>query len=134
MTTERFPVGSSAFIQKVEVAPNPNILIGCAKSKIKQFERDFEQFIPSIKQKKRFARKFTKYLKRSRDLLQREECLYKDFQVVLDIQGHLYHLDLDRCFVPEQPGAKRSMSDDDKDACLETLDQVERRVKQALYH
>jgi len=131
--SERFPEGSTAFIQKVQTAPTPNLLVGCAPSKVRQFRRQVDEFIPSIKRKKRFARRFTKYMRQARELLEQEPCLMKDFQVLLDIKGRFYHLDLDRCFMPGDVGTKRVISQDVADSCFEALEEIESHVRQALF-
>jgi hypothetical protein len=129
---ERFPEQSTAFIQKVKTAPTPNLLFGCAHSKVQQFQREVDEFIPLIRRKKRFARHFRKYMDQARVMMQKEPCLIKDFQVLVDTNGRLYHLDFDRCFTPDEPGTKRVISKEVADSCFQALDKIAKHVSRAL--
>ena len=131
-TKERFPEQSIAFIQKVSTAPTPNLLFGCAHSKVQQFQREVDKFIPLIRRKKRFARHFRKYMDQARAIMRKEPCLVKDFQVLVDTKGRLYHLDFDRCFIPDDPGAKRAISEEVTRSCMDALDDIEKHFYRVL--
>lgn len=132
LTKERFPEGSTAFIQKVKTAPTPNLLFGCANSKVQQFQREKDEFIPLIKRKRRFARRFTKYLKQAKAMIRKEPCLIMDFQLLVDTKGRLYHLDLDRCFALDDSSEKRAVSKEMADSCFQSLDDIEASLLQSL--
>jgi hypothetical protein len=132
-TKERFPEQSIAFIQKVATAPTPNLLFGCAHSKVKQFQREVDEFVPLIRRKKHFARHFRKYMDQARAIMRKERCLIKDFQVLVDTNGRLYHLDFDRCFIPDDPGAKRDISEEIASSCMDALDEIEKHFYRVLH-
>jgi len=119
----RFPVHSQVYVQKVQAAPTPNLLLACAHSNRPHFERHVETFLMNATQNK-FARNFFKNLAQTRKLLQQEPCLMKDFQVVLDSHGNIYHLDFDRCF--------HTRETDETKPCLDYLHKVEMRIHNTL--
>ena len=57
---ERLPEQSAALAQKAAAAPAPNLLLGRAHSKVQQFQREVDNFMPVIRRKKSFARHFRK--------------------------------------------------------------------------
>ena len=133
LTKDRYPEGSTAFIQKVQTAPTLNLLIGCAPSKVRQFQQDVDEFLPSIERRNSFASNFKNEMRKARKLMKDEPCLIKDFQVLVDTKGELYHLDFDRCFMPGEAGTKRIISKELSDSCFEALDEIENRVQKALF-
>lgn len=129
---ERYFVGSTVYVQKVRTAPMPNLLLGCANSKVKQFQRDVKEFIPLIEEKRRFAGNLKKNLEKARVMMHEEPCLVMDFQVLVDARGMLYHLDLDRCFEPNDSNARRAVSKEMTDACFDALVDIETTLLQSL--
>ena len=115
---KRFPVGSHAYVQKVKVAPTPNLLLAVAPSNQIQFDNSVEEFL--LNATPSFARRLHKNLVQTRTLLQKEPCLIKDFQVLMDQRGELYHLDFDRCFQPREV--------DETEECFQYLDNVESQI------
>jgi len=128
----RFPKGSTAFIQKVRLAPEPNLIIGCTSSKRAQFQRSVDVFLAQVIDKKAFARQFAGDMRLTRMLLKEEPCLFKDMQVLVDTEGRLFHLDFDRCFSSRDTHQKRTEKKSRVNHCLRTLYNVERHVEQLL--
>ena len=127
--TERFPEGSTAFVQKVETAPEPNIIVGCVESKQDAFKIEFDAFLSSVKNKESFVRKFKENFTKARQLLFVEPCLLKDFQVLVDSKGNVYQLDFDRCFSPESAEKKYTAPNDLIEApCIQALDEIEKTI------
>ena len=50
--------------------------------------------------------------------------MMKDFQVLMDQEGEIYHLDFDRCFQTREV--------DETQECFDYLDEVERRIQETL--
>jgi hypothetical protein len=119
----RFPSNSQAYVQKVQVAPMPNLLLACAHSNRPHFERHLDQFLLNV-HPNNFLMTFSKNLNATRELLQKEPCLMKDFQVLMDEEGEIYHLDFDRCFQTREV--------DETQECYDYLDEVERRIQEML--
>ena len=120
---DRFPPFSQAYVQKVQVAPTPNLLLACAPSNRPHFERHLHQFLLNVHPTK-FMTNFSKNLNKTRELLTTEPCLMKDFQVLMDPEGDIYHLDFDRCFQTRQV--------DETQTCLDYLNEVERYMSDIL--
>jgi hypothetical protein len=120
---DRFPQFSQAYVQKVQVAPTPNLLLACAHSNRPHFERHIHQFLLNVHPKK-FMTTFSKNLEKTRKLLVKEPCLMKDFQVLMDPEGEIYHLDFDRCFQTREV--------DETQECFDYLDEVESRIQETL--
>mmetsp|Transcript_26729 Transcript_26729/g.77077 ORF Transcript_26729/g.77077 Transcript_26729/m.77077 type:complete len:648 (-) Transcript_26729:1032-2975(-) len=123
-----FPSQSTAYIQKMKKAPSPNLLIGCANSKVQQFKKEVADFLPLIDDKKRFAREFKLNLDMAREIMKEEKCLIQDFQVLSDSEGRVFHFDFDRCFEPyddNKATVKRNVSITKQTACFEALDEIE---------
>jgi len=123
-----FPLGSTAYIQKMIKAPTQSLLIGCANSKVQQFRKQVGDFLPLIDDKKSFAREFKRNLDKARGIMKEETCLIQDFQVITDTEGQMYHFDFDRCFEPyddDKASFKRVVSIPKQTACFEALDEIE---------
>ena len=130
--TDRFPKGSNVFVQKVRLAPEPNLIVGCTATKRAQFQRNVDEFLNQVKDKDSFSRRFSNNLSLTRMLLKKEVCLFKDFQVMLDTEGHLYHLDFDRCFASREPEEKITVRKSSATRCRKTLDDIERQIERVL--
>lgn len=115
----RYPTQSQAFVQKVKVAPTPNLLMACAESNRPHFERHVDAFLFGVSPK--FLKTFRKNLDKTRKLLKKEPCMVRDFQVLVDKNGVFYHLDFDRCF--------NSREEDETQMCLDYLATVEERIQ-----
>ena len=131
--TERFPVDTTAYIQRVQIAPSPHLLIGCAESKVGPFRNQLGAFMKQVKRKRTFLQNFQENFQKVRKLVfEVEPCLMKDFQVLVDTKGNLYHLDLDRCFSPENATKKYTEPEYLAEApCRTTLVEIERLITRA---
>jgi len=121
---ERYKVGSTAFIQKVKTAPEPNLLIGIQFHKHKTFKQQLGEFLSSVNDKEEFGRRFSKSLAETRKLLQQEPCLTYDFQALVDTSANFYHLDFERCLQPTRRN--------ETELYLEAIDDIERQVHEAV--
>jgi len=130
---KKYSRGSTAFVQKVKTAPKNSIVIGCADSKMDAFKKNINNFVKNIKYTESFAQNFKQGLATAKNILEKEPCLVKDFQVFVDEKGHIFHLDFDRCFVPDDSGAKYEISKEETKACLQSLDEIDRRLERSLH-
>lgn len=129
----RFPRGSTAFIQKVRLAPEPNIIFGSTPTKRAYFKRNADEFLEKVSDKEAFLKRFSEGLRLTKKLLASEPCLCNDFQVLLDTSGHLHHLDFDRCFSSRHPHGKRNIERSPRILhCLRRIDEAQRHVQQIL--
>jgi hypothetical protein len=99
----RFSANSSVLLQRVQDCLQPRcVLMGCIPKKHAFFSRSLAGFLGSMTPLQRsslvctLAAEFNATL----DLLRDEPCLLPDFQAFLDIDGHVLHLDVDRCWEP----------------------------------
>lgn len=131
----RFRKGAPAFVQKVKVAPEPNLLLGCVEAKVDAFEQKIDKFLTKVHDKELFGRRFADSLDQARALLNVEPCLTKDFQALIDTRGHLFHLDFDRCFSVDDGTSTKKITDPADLAiedCAHALDRIEQRVERAV--
>ena len=54
----------------------------------------------------------------------------KDFQVMVDTKGEIYHLDFDRCF--SSSGKKWNMPSNFTESCLDSLNKMNRDIQEIL--
>jgi len=126
---KRFPKGSTVFVQKVQAAPKNSIVVGCTETKMDSFKQNMKDFAKTIKNIGFFSRNFKQGLATARELLENEVCMTKDFQVLVDTNGTFYHLDFDRCFMPDDPKTKYEISREETKSCLKVLDEIDRRFE-----
>lgn len=124
---QRYPKGSTVHVQKVRIAPKNHLLLGCVDSKINAFQQDWPRFSSLVKFKQSFATNFQNGLEETKLLLKMEPCLFKDFQVMVDTRGDLYHLDFDRCF--RSSGKKWHMPSNFTASCLDSLDTINQDIQ-----
>ena len=93
----RFGEGA-VLVQRVRVAPDPSLLVGCGRKYDHAAER-LDAFVGTVPDPGRFALTLGRTANVTRDVLRYpgNRCLFRDFQVMLDADGNLYQLDLDRC-------------------------------------
>lgn len=130
--SSRFPKGSTAFVQKVKTAPKRSLLLGCGGSKIDMFKRNMKNFVKDIKYQESFEQNFQHGLDTAKEMLQKEPCLTKDFQALVDDKGNFHHLDFDRCFKPDAPDEKYEISQEESRDCLKALDNLDKRLQSKL--
>jgi hypothetical protein len=127
-----FTPNQMIYVQKVQIAPTPSLLIGCHHTKFSHAWDELMEFLTHVvhhHQQKQQLHPTTRWLQQEQQpsssqqqqqverdfaetlalevndtihLLVQEPRLVLDFQVLLDIHGNLYHLDLDRCFEVEK--------------------------------
>ena len=116
-------------IQKVKLAPNPHLIIGCEGGKFKETLRDIQQLVVqkhSVSDKVNFIRNFEENVNYAKQVVQKGgkySCLVWDFQLLLDVHGNLYHIDLDRCF-------RHVQEEYNNNRCFRNLHKVIRTLKQ----
>lgn len=130
--SSKFPKGSTIFVQKCKTAPKRSVVLGCVESKVDIFKRNMKNFVKDIKYTESFEQNFREGLATAKEILQSEPCLIKDFQVLVDEKGRFYHLDFDRCFKPDEPGSKYEISKEESQKCLQTLDDIDKRLQNKL--
>ena len=129
---KRFVRGSKAFIQKVQVAPSKPLLVGCAASKLEPFFKHVDAYKRAVRYPESYAQNIQQGFNTSRQMLQKEPCLIKDFQIMLDTKGNVFHLDFDRCFMPDHGSEKYVIAQEEIDSCLAVLNDVEGRLLESL--
>merc|ERR1719245_150351 len=79
-------------ITKVKKAPRSNHVIKC--------NTKWQPFLEKISKKntwEAFRSNIPGELKAAFDIVRRHPCLTSDFQLLIDSEGKVYHIDLDRC-------------------------------------
>lgn len=128
----RFREGSTVLVQKVAVAPKPSLFWGSWRVKLAPFKRKLPDLIAAIDDKDAFYANFQKGLEKLKDLVGKEPLLSNDFQAILDVQGNLHHIDLERIFDPMNEHQGNQPNDGEMDKTLKALDYIGRIVKDAL--
>jgi hypothetical protein len=92
-------------VQKVRPLPEPTLLYGVQASKEDYFfEHLQEKLLTLVKDKRSFTRHLIGNMTSVKNLMQDTKalrCLTVEFQVLVDVQGGIHHLDLDRCINPD---------------------------------
>ena len=107
------------------------ILMGCydgyaeqwpEHSKPAYFARILPQFLEHVQDKVKFERVVKQTLLTNwTAMMQATPCLYPDFQAMIRSDGQLFHIDMDRCFLPAGATAKNRWTDDCFDKTLSTI-------------
>ena len=129
-TPVQFTSGSTAYIQKVKKAPISSLFIGCSTSKSRQLREEIHRFANLIGDKSRFLRAFKINLEKAREVVRKETCLIRDFQVIVDTDGRIYHFDFHRCFDPYNATRKREWSLKKQTDCFSFLNEIEVMISQ----
>ena len=101
-------------------------------SKLEPFKKHLGEFLTSVRYKESFVQRLAENLATTRVILDKEPCLIKDFQVLLDNKGNVYHLDFDRCFMPDDASKKYTIPEEDAASCLHVLRSIERKVQEKI--
>ena len=88
----------SMAVQKVRAAPAGVINIGCTRRKRRFTAAALPDSRGAARDKAAFRRRLNASLQASLAAISHEPCLLRDFQVFLTEEGHLIHVDLDRCY------------------------------------
>ena len=129
-STRQFEAGP-AIVQPVRIVSDPWILLGCYgryESSVKKLERFLAKMLDGhekeVDTRERFLANFAHDLNQTETILMESEveCLYHDFQVILDSQGHLIHIDLDRCLAQvRRNDGKGEITKDDQRLCMKQM-------------
>ena len=90
-----FRNSTSIIVQKVLKAPSPILVLGCAWENKELTKRDVINFAPLILDKPSFNQRFGDEIKRVQTILNDNLKLSIDFQAIVDLEGNLFHIDLD---------------------------------------
>jgi hypothetical protein len=93
-------------VQKVRIVPNPSLLIGLCKLakgnlNLARYHQRIETFITLIREHgdvEGFRKQYQNELSKALKIVNEPKyfCLFKDFQVIVDLTGKWYYIDLDR--------------------------------------
>ena len=128
-STRQFDAGP-AIAQPVRIVSEPWILLGCYGryvSSVKKLERFLAKMLDGheeVDARERFLTNFAHDLNQTETILLESEveCLYHDFQLILDSQGHLIHIDLDRCLAQvRRNDGKGTITQDDQRLCKKQM-------------
>mmetsp|Transcript_17549 Transcript_17549/g.38135 ORF Transcript_17549/g.38135 Transcript_17549/m.38135 type:complete len:182 (+) Transcript_17549:503-1048(+) len=137
----RFQAGEFT-LQPVRIVSQPNILLGCY-SRYKKSMKKLGRFISQVRRKAResgkdisaeqFTNNLLRDLSRARTIMQEDEveCLYHDFQVMLDANGNLHHIDLDRCLaqVRRREEGKGKIRSKEKAQCMQDMHKIVEEIR-----
>jgi len=135
----RYFENTNVIVQRNRMGPIPHALIGCQNVKKQQSIQSIEKLINnSIKpsDRMRFYEHFHDELNSTTKILQKEPLLVFDFQVMIDTNGRVYHLDFERML--RQDGTERLIKTPNstrRDECqdhLKTLSEYIMRKKYIL--
>ena len=87
-------------VQRVPRAPTPHLVLGTSTRKMKHMSLQWALFANlHVRNLTAFRQQFTVQVHQIHGILDKHGNLCNDFQVVVDREGNVYHLDLDRAFV-----------------------------------
>lgn len=128
-----YPTGSTAIVQKCRVAPDPFLLIASGEGKLVEFEQRVEGFLEYVLDRATFVENFQAGMDTIKTMLETEPCLMYDFQTMLDMDGHIYNLDVDRCFDRHNVSRKVIVSQEKATKCLDALEHIQQRIHDVLF-
>lgn len=116
--------------QKVHVSPKSSLLVGCDRKFDHAMER-LDEFVSAVEDKKKFVVTFEEQVAVMKNVLKVKEnqCLLRDFQVLVDTKGNINQIDLDRC--PLGGKYKEGFKDHVK-KCTGQFDEFVNRCKKAV--
>ena len=150
-STRQFEPGP-AIAQPVQIVAEPWILVGCYgryESSVQKLERFVSKLMkdvvevdatattrpPSPATTNQFLENFAHDLNQTEAILQESEveCLYHDFQLILDAEGHLVHMDLDRCLAQvRRTDGKGKITRDDQRLCKDQMRSLLKKSRQQI--
>ena len=121
-------------VQKVRPAAKPSLLFGCMRHKVSYFYQEWEtELLAHVHDKEAFRRNLAENIAVITHLIisvpDPMRCLATDFQVFLDPHGHMYHIDLDRCFENARVNNPRKARKDLK-RTMSCFDELKLRLSQ----
>ena len=93
-------------VQKVRVAPEPNLFLELAGQNRKVTLKQIDGFRALIPDKEAFERQFKEEMERIRQVLKMHPKLRYDFQGMIDLHGNFYFLDMDGMHYQRKPHPK----------------------------
>merc|ERR1719232_778506 len=93
---------NTVVITKLKKAPRFNMVINCYERSIDKW-RELVDKVSTKKTLKAFKNNFQRELEVAFDFVRRHPCLFSDFQLMIDGEGKVYHIDLDRCLGGGKP-------------------------------
>ena len=143
-STRQFEAGP-AIAQPVQIVAEPWILVGCYgryESSVKKLERFVSKVmknavleVDATATNQHFLDNFAHDLNQTETILQESEvqCLYHDFQLILDAEGHLVHMDLDRCLAQvRRNDGKGKITMDDQRLCRDQMHSLLEKSRQQM--
>ena len=85
-------------VQEASGYASSPFLLKCRESKLIFAREHLVDFLASVEDYASFMGNLTEQLSATHDMLSSEQCLLGDFQVIINNQGLVFHIDLDRCF------------------------------------
>ena len=85
-------------VQKVRAAPARAFTIGCSHRKRPFAAAALPDFWGAVRDKAAFGRRLNASLQASLAAMSHEPCLLGDFHAFVTQEGHIIHMDLDRCY------------------------------------
>ena len=125
----RYFENTNVIVQRNRMGPIPHALIGCHKKKKQHSIQSIENLINnSIKpsDRMRFYEHFHDELSSTTKILQKEPLLVYDFQVMIDTNGRVYHLDFERMLENHEKSKKTKSKR--LDECLSYLNTLSEHV------
>ena len=143
-STRQFEAGP-AIAQPVQIVAEPWILVGCY-GRYESSMRKLERFVSKVMKDalaevdaaaatNQFLDNFAHDLSQTETILQESEveCLYHDFQLILDAEGHLVHMDLDRCLAQvRRNDGKGKITTGDQHLCRDQMRSLLERSRQQM--
>ena len=111
-----FNPNTPLIVQKSLVMPDPHYFwhyqVSVVTKKLLNMDSVYTNFIQTnVKDIDHFIETLQKDVNATKDMLMDNDypCLLNDFQLVIDFQGHIHHIDLDRCFDVHQKQLSKDM-------------------------
>jgi len=96
-------------VQKVRVAPEPNLFVALAGQNRRVMLQHTDNFRAQIPDKEAFGRQFTEEIERIRKVLDTYPKLRYDFQGMVDLYGKFYFLDMDGMHHVRKPHGRQEL-------------------------
>jgi len=128
----RYFENTNVIVQRNRMGPIPHALIGCLNEKKENSIQSIENLINnSIKpnDRMRFYEHFHDELSSTAKLLQKEPLLVFDFQVMIDTNGRVYHLDFERMYDRVGAGPNSAL----RDGCQDHLKKLSEYIMRKKY-
>lgn len=114
-------------MQKVRPVPTPSLVFGCGANANQHFYYTWKkELLAYVHDKETFRKNFVDNIETITNLMTSGpnpvRRLALDFQFFVDAHGHLYHLDLDRCFEEE-------VKEKHVNRALECLDELKEAIR-----